>query len=373
MSASNFNSPPGSTQPLPGQPIEPLTEKRDDEAGPSHSPLVAHRLSAFGRNSRGGVLTCVVLEPAPLSSSQRLNITRHLGALTAFVPAIISEQFQAIVFDPGTGMPEGAVPTVFFDIQGERPDGEQAYIGVFRALAVSGMTLARRVLLETSLGLVAVQEEVFRKSPNAQVWIEQPLPPLEALAPGDPLGLSAVELERLNLSPDAQQSGDAQQAANLQWICPGPTGTVLLVKGAGLEAVRAATLAPEQIKDAVPSDISDLVVFTTESSSPFSDIFVRHVSLRGDGEERAASVAVNAMLGVLLWQHPQAEGLPKTHLLIEQGESTGQSCRISVWLEADSGDITRVSVGGPIVHLERLELDLSPHIQQDAVGGASDS
>lgn len=367
MSASNFSFPSGSTQthPQPGLPIEPLTDQQGVEAGTSPTPLVAHRLSAFGRNGRGGVLTCVVLEPAPLSAEQRHQIARHLGALTAFVPAIIPEQFQAIVFDPGTGLPEGAVPTVFFDTLGERLDGEQATIGVFRALAVSGMTLARRVLLETSQGLVAVQEEVFRKPPNAQVWIEQPLPTLEALTPEDSRGLSAAGLERLRLSPDAPQSSPAQ------WICHGPTGSVLLVKGSTLETVRAAQLAPAQVQQVVPSDISDLVMFTTESSSPFSDVFVRHISLRGDGEERAASVAVNAMLGVLLWQHGQGEGLQKTYLLIEQGESIGQSCRVSVWLEADSGDVTRVSVGGPIVHLERLALDLSQLIPHDAAGGTS--
>lgn len=137
-------------------------------------PLIIHQLLVFGRNGSGSPVT-VVQEPVPLTDVQHASLARRFGTLTGFVSQDIPEQLPAIQFDPDTGIPDGAVPAAFFDGNGQPTDGEAACIAIFRALANQKQTLARRVLLQTNAGYVSVQEEVFRRPPLAQVWMEQPL------------------------------------------------------------------------------------------------------------------------------------------------------------------------------------------------------
>src|SRR5687767_557539 len=104
--------------------------------------LTIHKLTTFSRNGAGGNPAFVVVEAAPLSSRARQALALELGALTAFVPQETP--------DP--------LPVAFYDRSGECTAGEHALIAVFRALALTGRTTARRIRLETVNGIVPVQE-----------------------------------------------------------------------------------------------------------------------------------------------------------------------------------------------------------------------
>lgn len=295
------------------------------------STLHVHSLLAFPKGSTDptGVRLTVVLEPQPLPSDVRARIARTREGITTFAPETPPDQLPAVFFDPIENRPQGAISCTFYNALGERPDGETAYIGVFRAFALSGKTIARRVLLETALGIVQVQEEVFRRPPQAQVWIEQPLPSLQP---------AAVDLTWL------------QQTLSLPAVpSTSACGNTLLVRldtQSALEQLRLDLLQP-----LFQAGYEEVVLFTTAPSNPFIDVALRHFVARG-AREVEGSVKVNAQLGRFLWEL----GVQKTYLVLEQGLPA--RCRLSVWLEADEGTPTRISVGGQIHRLDHRTLSL---------------
>lgn len=295
------------------------------------STLSLYQLIAFpkGTTAPTGAPITVILEKTPLSTEQRAHIARKHDGITAFAPETPPEQLPAVFFDPIENKPQGAISCAFFDALGERPDGEAAYIAVFRAFALSGKTVARRVLLDTPLGIVQVQEEVFRRPPQAQVWIEQPLPTLAT--------------PWLDLKPFAETlSLPATPASSI-------SGTTLMIRLTTQHALEQVTL--ESIQPLLHAGFEDVVVFTTSPSNPFIDLAVRHFARRG-AQETSGSVKVNVQLGRWVWEL----GLQKTYLVLEQG--TPARCRLSVWLEADEGTPTRISVGGQIHRLDHRAISL---------------
>jgi len=224
--------------------------------------LTVHRLTTFPRSGTGGCPVAVVVEPEPLTDSARHALANQLGMLTAFIPLETP--------DP--------MPAVFFDKAGRQSEGEQALLGVFRALARTQRTIARRVRIDTDRGVVPVQEEVFRTPDLAQVWVEVPVPMLIPVT--DPL---------LELHTGLQISGPTGA-----WRA----GDTLLIHGASLAAVRGAQLDPHVLRTVLPEGLTGLLLFSMETTSPFSDAHVRHVITRGAGQEVPASITPVARAGL---------------------------------------------------------------------------
>lgn len=331
--------------------------------------LFIHHILVFAR-AQAGAPVAVVQEPASLDDDKRARVACRLGKPTAFVASEVPEQLPAIQFDPGTGIPQGAVPAAFFDAHGNPTEGEAACIAVFRALATQKQTMARRVLLETSAGYVSVQEEVFRKPTNAQVWMEQPLATLspvedtallaalnEVLAsagPGSQAGAPTVSAWRAEAAPAPVTREAAQSVA----LSSGPPLCLIeLPDLAALERLSALTMLPQV---AVDIGIDHFLFYTRSTGSPFTDLAVRHlvrlhsVAQSTQMEERPASLWSNAALGCLLYR----QGVEKTYFVVDQGAPERPRCRLSVWLEVDTGQPTRVSVGGPVAHLSSEEVSL---------------
>jgi hypothetical protein len=277
--------------------------------------LTIHSLLCYTRNGEGGTPAQVVIEPSSQWISQREALARELPGVTAFV---------------GLDTPH-PLPVAFFDAKGPRPDGEEAAIAVFRALGLSGRTVARRVLLDTVEGELPVQEEVFRRPTNAQVWVEVALNETSSVSPA----LQKTLLEALELDGP---------------LTCAQVGSTLVLSDGSLEALRAARFNLEPLRSMIPLEIADIILHSRTSPAMLSDGYLRHVCLGGSqrlAREQAASIKAVGALGQALW----AQGQRQTYYSFDQGFDLHQRCRISLWLDGETGSLTRISVGGQVHRL----------------------
>lgn len=239
-----------------------------------------------------------------------------------------------------------------FTIDRELPLAGHPVVGTAHVLAATGafdLRPGRNVLsFELGVGVLPVEIEV-QDGAIGSVFMTQRAPRFEA--PFDELDLVATAL---SLRRDQVELGELLPRVVDTGI---PWFLIPVVDKKALTALRSQPQVCEELARVVGTDLFH--AFTQDTGAPDCAVRTRHVwfGTVTPGEDPVTGSAIGCIASYLV-----REGVilaaPEAQFAIEQGEDVGRPGKVIARVEARSGEIVRVQVGGSAVHLGDGEIRL---------------
>lgn len=288
----------------------------------------------FGGNQLAVFTDARGLDP---STMQKIALEMNYSETTFLLPPESGGDFKVRIFTPGRELPFAGHPLV-----------GSGYVIVAERMKTWRGELTP-VTLETGVGPILVEVETASDSAG-HTTMTQPLPVVRG---------TFADVGRLAdaLSLDAS---DIDASHPVEAIYNGIT--VLVVPVRSRAAVERIKIDPRALSDISRASGSQTVLaFTRETLHPASQVHCRVFAPAAGVMEDAATGSANGPLGHYLVRHKLVEVEGVTRIISEQGYEMNRpsNLHIEVRVDAGSGDVTSVRVGGGVVITARGELYLS--------------